>query len=210
MTWKCNFDGISTYALSSTRSGKVNMLPTMTTADQYMISGLAAVVGITFDTTLNYNLMDTITIEVNEIQTGKFNYRINDIWLTTDPTANQPYTSIDTSQYKRTKVMENGCQKLPILSNNGLKVEFYAVGFADLALPQTLYLRASVLACPLSATCPKSGCTSVIGSWVAPSRRRRHTQMNTHTSGTSFNFNATSTYIFQPEDGDAIMVPLQL
>ena len=47
--------------------------------------------------------------------------RINDVWLTTDPTANQPYTSIDTSQYKRTKVMENGCQKLPILSNNGLK-----------------------------------------------------------------------------------------
>ena len=75
MTWKCNFDGTSTYALSSTRTGKVNMLPTMTTADQYMISGLAAVVGITFDTTLNYNLMDTITIEVNEIQTGKFNYR---------------------------------------------------------------------------------------------------------------------------------------
>ena len=51
------------------------MLPTITTADEYMINGLAAVVGITFDTTLNYNLMDVITVEVNEIQTGKFTYR---------------------------------------------------------------------------------------------------------------------------------------
>ena len=33
---------------------------------------------------------------------------------------------------------------------------------------------------------------------------------NTHTSGTSFSFNATNTYIFQPEDGDAIIVPRKI
>ena len=72
ITWTCNFDGTSTYTLSTTRTGKVNFMPTMT---EYQIGGMAAVVGLTFDTTLNYNLMDAVSVEVNEIQSGLFSYR---------------------------------------------------------------------------------------------------------------------------------------
>ena len=31
-----------------------------------------------------------------------------------------------------------------------------------------------------------------------------------HTSGTSYNFNATDVYTFQPDDGDAIITPRKL
>ena len=64
--------------MTSQRIGKVNMLPAVS---EYNMGGMASVVGLTFDTpssgssTLEYNLMSTVTVTVNELQAGLFNYR---------------------------------------------------------------------------------------------------------------------------------------
>ena len=58
--------------MTSHRVGKVNMLPAMS---EYNLGGMASVVGLTFDTSLSYSLMSTVTVTVNELQAGLFNYR---------------------------------------------------------------------------------------------------------------------------------------
>ena len=74
--------------------------------------------------------------------------------LTTDSTDNQPYESIRSTQ-RKIKVIENGCHKVPIESNTGNRVAFFAVGFAQETLPQNLYLRATILPCSSTVDCKK-------------------------------------------------------
>ena len=71
VTWKCTHDGSSTYTISN-RIGKVNMLPAMS---EYNIGGMDTVVGLTFDGTLTYDLMSTVSVTVNEKVANLFTYR---------------------------------------------------------------------------------------------------------------------------------------
>ena len=140
-------------------------------------------VGLAFDNSLDYELLDIVTVEIVGDEQSSFNYRllktwflwigkvswyfrINDVWLTTDSTANQPYESIRSTQ-RKIKVIENGCQKIPIAYNTGTRVGFYAVGFAEETLPQNLYLRATILPCSSTVDCTKT-CSSITASFINP------------------------------------------
>ena len=56
--------------------------------------------------------------------------------------------------------------------NLELLVQFYAIGFAEESLPQSVYLRATVLACPKDQTCVRQDCQAV--TVPIPQRRRRN------------------------------------
>ena len=112
--------------------------------------------------------------------------------MTTNPKKNKPYNSIDERCFKRAKVWENGCQKEPEVKNTGEEAKFYAVGFADMSLPQSLYLRASVLACPKTVDCKKH-CQSIkLGQTLA-----------TQTSIPSINFVSTTC---GPRNGKSVLI----
>jgi hypothetical protein len=198
----------SDYSIDGNDWVSVNFSPV---EQAFQFTDLTNLVDITFDTSLTYDLNDQVSLVINELIAGKFTYRINDVWITTESAGNA-YDSIATTE-KKFKIFESGCAIVPCWassSNTGNNVQFNAVGFAGDAFPQTIYLSATVLACDINEanSCEAQGCTACGTGYAPTGRKRRSAERGeihkiTHRYGLHVD---DDSILFLPDNGPAIVI----
>jgi hypothetical protein len=219
-TVTCDTDG-STYTVGTSFDGTASTNPWVVpvfaaypdTGDgEFDFTGLGDLVGLTFDTNTK-DLGDTYTITVNIKQAAVFTYRVQDIWVTTD-SGNLAYDAIPTSA-KKFKIFENGCSNVPCWTATTFDsstliqtASFNAFGFAGDAMPQTVYLSATVVACDIGDTdkCQITTCTTCTTQYTPTGRRRRSQQQRrrkTKMINTEYNLLHQS-YQFSNETGSHV------